>query len=162
MLIVLIVALHARFRPANAADIWDLIMFDDLSEMFAGLPQRVNSNNTLQREGRFCSAEFLLQIGDRTFYLTIERGRLLDVIEGPRHMRRWCFAIRAPMQSWHCFWQPVPAAGYHDIFAMTTFGHAQIEGDIGTLLKHLRYFKDLLALPRTALPGLHTESEQHG
>ena len=48
------------------------------------------------------------------------------------------------------FWQPVPVPGYHDILAMTRFGHAKIEGDLQPLLANLRYVKDVLAAPRRA------------
>jgi hypothetical protein len=42
----------------------------------------------------------------------------------------------------------VPRAGYHDLFALTRFGHARIEGDLQPLMANLRYVKDVLAAPR--------------
>ena len=46
---------------------------------------------------------------------------------------------------------PVPGPGFNDIFAMASRGHATIEGDVGPLLEHLRYLKELAQLPRSIL-----------
>ena len=63
-------------------------------------------------------------------------------------MRSTAFSIRATDEAWQQHWQPVPAPGWHDLFALTKRGAASIEGDLRPLLQNLQYFKDLLALPR--------------
>lgn len=120
----------------------------DINAQIQALPERVNADANLQRIGRYCSVEFLLQCGDHSFYLSVDRGRLAPVLEGARRMRSWRFALRAAPESWQRFWEPVPAVGYNDIFAMSRHGHLAIEGDVGPLLEHLRYLKAVLALPR--------------
>jgi hypothetical protein len=124
---------------------------DDIAALIEALPERVNADPALQRLGRFCSMEFLLEAGALSFHLVVERGRLARVIRGPRRMRGWAFALRAPEDAWRRFWQRVPDVGYNDIFAMSRYGHLAIEGDIGPLLAHLRYVKEVLALPRRML-----------
>ena len=44
--------------------------------------------------------------------------------------------------------QVLPTPGFNDVFAMARYGHMRIEGDVGPLLEHLRFFKEVLALPR--------------
>jgi hypothetical protein len=78
----------------------------------------------------------------------VEQGRIASVTLGPALMRPWRFAIRAAEEAWREFWQPVPRAGYHDLFALTRFGRARIEGDLQPLMANLRYIKDVLAAPR--------------
>jgi hypothetical protein len=46
------------------------------------------------------------------------------------------------------YWEPVPAPGFHDLFALTKGGHARVEGDLQPLMANLRYVKDVLTLPR--------------
>ena len=65
-------------------------------------------------------------------------------------MRPWRFAIRASEDAWARFWAPMPAPGYHDIFAMTKNGEARIDGDLQPLMANLRYIKDVIAAPRRA------------
>jgi hypothetical protein len=63
-------------------------------------------------------------------------------------MRPWTFAIRASTEAWRRFWEPVPAPGYHDLFAMKKLGVASVEGDLIPLMANLRYVKDVIAIPR--------------
>ena len=132
-------------------------MSDDLERALASLPERVNASPALLRIGRFCSVEFLLEVGDRPWHLKVERGRLASVEPGPFRMRAWAFAVRAEEGTWRRFWAPVPEPGFNDIFAMASRGHARIEGDVGPLLESLRYVKEVLALPRAML-----EEARHG
>jgi hypothetical protein len=116
--------------------------------MIEQLAFKVNANLALVRRGRRLSTEFLIEIGERAFHVTVDQGRIAGVEEGPFIMRAWSFAIRAPEAVWEEFWQPHPAPGFQDIFAMNRFGHCRVEGDINILLSHLRYVKDVLATPR--------------
>ena len=120
-----------------------------IEEIFQRLPEAVNSRPELVRMGRFCNAEFLVEVGERTFQITVETGRVTGVHRGALMMRTWRFAIRAGEDAWREFWSPAPRPGFNDIFAMTSRGHAKIEGDVGPLLQNLRYLKELLRLPAT-------------
>ena len=120
-----------------------------IEAIFQRLPEAANSRPDLVRMGRFCDAEFLVEVGERTFQITVEAGRVTGVRRGVLMMRAWRFAIRAGEDAWREFWSPIPRPGFNDIFAMTSRGHATIEGDVGTLLQNLRYLKELLRLPAT-------------
>lgn len=116
--------------------------------MFERLPDWVNTDATLVRRGRYFSTVFLIEVGETTWLVTVHEGRVARVERGPFLLREWAFAIRASAEAWRRFWEPVPAPGFHDLFALTKGGHARVEGDLRPLMANLRYVKDLLTLPR--------------
>jgi len=71
-----------------------------------------------------------------------------SVAKGPFVMRSWRFAIRARRECWEKFWAPVPAPGWHDLFALLRRGDVAFEGDQRVLMAYLLYVKLLLAAPR--------------
>jgi hypothetical protein len=107
-----------------------------------------NADAWLVRRGRFLDVTFLVEVGQTPYLLRIHRGRIEAIDKGPHIMPRWCFALRATEEAWAAFWQPVPAPGFHDLIAMLKSGELRIEGDQHPFIANLRYFKDLLALPR--------------
>jgi hypothetical protein len=119
-----------------------------MARVLERLPDLVNADAALVRRGRHCSLTFLVEVGDTAWLVTVREGRVERVERGPFLMRGWRFAVRAPETAWRRFWEPVPAPGYHDLFAMTKAGHARVEGDLQPLMAHLRYVKDVLAAPR--------------
>jgi hypothetical protein len=108
----------------------------------------VNADEALVRRGRFLTCDFLIEVGDTPYHVSVASGRIASVTRGPAPMRPWRFAIRASEDAWREFWQPVPRAGFHDLFALTRFGRARIEGDLQPLMANLRYVKDVLEKPR--------------
>ena len=123
----------------------------DIDAILTKLPATMNARPDLVRLGRHCDLEFLIEVGSRAFQITVESGHLTSVYQGPLKMRAWSFAIRADEKTWREFWSPVPRPGFNDILAMASYGHARIEGDVGSLLEHLRFFKEVAQLPRTIL-----------
>ncbi len=108
----------------------------------------VNADAALVRRGRFLTTDFLVEVGDEPFHVSVQDGRITSVTRGPAPSRPWRFAIRASAETWREFWQPVPRAGYHDLFALTRFGRARIEGDLLPLMANLRFVKEVLEAPR--------------
>jgi hypothetical protein len=119
-----------------------------MARVLDALPALVNGDPALVRRGRHCSTTFLWEVGDEAWLVTVREGRVERVERGPHLLRAWSFAVRAPLEAWRRFWAPVPAPGYHDLFAMKKAGHARVEGDLVLLMQHLRYVKDVLARPR--------------
>ena len=103
----------------------------------------------LVRLGRHFSGEFVVAVDDKPFHVVADKGRIVEVLEGPFKMRAFSFAVRASGDAWTKFCASVPEPGFHDIFAMSGSGNARIEGDMAPLLHNLRYFKELLALMRS-------------
>ena len=123
----------------------------DPDAIFNRLPEAANARPELVRLGRGCDVEFLIEVGERAWQISVQAGRVAGVRRGPLRMRAWRFAIRAGEAAWREFWSPVPKPGFNDIFAMASRGHARIEGDVGPLLEHLRYFKELVQLPQSLM-----------
>ena len=101
----------------------------------------------LAERGRFLTTECLVGSFAAPLHLSIAAGRVTAAAV-PGLQRSWRFAVRATPEAWLEFWQPLPRAGWHDLFALTKRGAATIEGDLHPLMANLQYFKDLLALPR--------------
>ena len=116
--------------------------------MIERLDELVNADEALMRRGRFLTTDFLVEVGETAYHICIERGRIASVTRGPVLMRPWRFAVRASEDAWREFWQPLPRPGYHDLFALTRFGRARIEGDLQPLMANLRYVKEVLEAPR--------------
>ena len=112
------------------------------------LAELVNADAGLVRRGRYLTATFLVETGDTAWLVSVHEGRVTRVERGPFLMRAWSFAVRASEDAWRRFWEPGPAAGWHDVVAMAKGGHATVEGDLRPLMANLRYVKDVLAKPR--------------
>jgi hypothetical protein len=122
----------------------------EVDRIVARLPALVNADAGLVRRGQRLTTTFLLAVGDAEYLVHVAEGRLAAVERGPFLLRSWSFAVRAPADAWERFWQALPEPGYHDLFAMKKLGVARIEGDLWPLMAHLRYVKDVLAVPRHA------------
>ena len=114
----------------------------------AGLPGLVDADPGLVRRGRFLDASVLVGVGERSVILDIRAGRVVAVAAGPGLMRSWVFAVRGSLRAWDAYWAPVPAPGWHDLFALSKRGEMRFEGALQPFVANLQYVKDLLALPR--------------
>lgn len=112
------------------------------------LPDRIAARPHLLRLGALFSETVLLRVDDMEHYLRFDRGRIAEVIAGPSKKIPYRFAIVTDRAAIEAFWQPRPAPGFHDIFGLVKIGRAEILGDILMLVKNLRFFKEVLALPR--------------
>ncbi|MDF1733038.1 MAG: hypothetical protein P1U49_16165 [Minwuia sp.] len=108
----------------------------------------VNADQPLVHRGRFIDLQWLWQIGEVPYFISIQRGMILELVRGPVLMRSHEFAIRGAQENWERFWAPMPRPGFHDLFAMTKSGRASIDGNLQPLMANLRYFKEVLAAPR--------------
>jgi hypothetical protein len=120
------------------------------ADRFARLPGLLAADTDLIRRGRWLTVECRIDVGSEPFFLSIRDGTLTALDRGPRLMRSTAFTFRATDEAWTNYWEPTPAPGWHDLFALTKRGAASMDGDLRPLLQNLQYFKDLLALPRKA------------
>ncbi len=109
------------------------------------------SDSDLLRRGAQVNSCCLIEIGSEQLVLTIRNGRP-TIDERVHLLGSWEFAIRAGVDAWFALWQPVPKAGWHDLFALTKRGAMRIEGSLQPFMAHLQYFKDLVTLPRERGP----------
>jgi hypothetical protein len=109
---------------------------------------RLDAMPHLLRMGSLFSETVLIEIDDDCYYLTFHRGHIDKIAHGRDRKTPWCFAIRTDTDALQRFWQKLPAPGFHDIFGLVKLGRASIDGDILSLVKNLRFFKEILAIPR--------------
>jgi hypothetical protein len=117
-------------------------------EPFTQIQTRLDATPHLQRLGRLFSETVLIEIDGNEVYLTFEKGRIVSVVEGPSRKTPWRFALRTDAEALEKFWQARPQAGFHDIFGLVKIGRGRIDGDILSLVKNLRFFKEVLGLAR--------------
>ncbi len=122
------------------------------------LVAKANADAWLVHRGRFLDVTCLLGVGEASYLLRIHRGRIEALDKGPFVMPRCTFALKASAQAWATFWQPIPPPGFHDLIAMIKTGAMTIEGDQLPFFANLRYFKELLALPRAAAAAARASS----
>jgi len=121
------------------------------NEVMTRLPALVNQDTALIRRGRWLSNVFLVEVGTAQFLVHVDKGRLLKVEHGPFVMPSWSFAVRASESVWQRFWQPLPAPGDNDIFALRKTGEMSVEGNLQPLMANLIYIKQVLAMPRVLM-----------
>ncbi|MGF1552298.1 MAG: hypothetical protein ACFBWO_07340 [Paracoccaceae bacterium] len=112
------------------------------------MQSRLQDTPHLLRLGRLFSATVLLKVDGDEYYLTFEKGVLVELAPGPSRKTPWQFALATDREALERFWQPLPAPGFHDIFGLVKIGRGRIDGDILLLVKNLRFFKEFMALPR--------------
>lgn len=107
-----------------------------------------NSRAHLLRLGALFSETVLVEVEGEEIYLHFDKGRLAQVQPGPSRKTPWRFALRCDRDALERFWRPLPQPGFHDIFGLVKIGRGRIDGDILTLVKNLRFFKEFMALGR--------------
>ncbi|MCV2866877.1 hypothetical protein [Defluviimonas sp. WL0075] len=117
-------------------------------ETFKHIQSSLEAMPHLLRLGRLFSETVLIEIDGNEFYLSFEKGHLVSVVEGPSRKTPWRFALRTDADSLNKFWQARPEPGFHDIFGLVKIGRGRIDGDILSLVKNLRFFKEVLTLAR--------------
>lgn len=117
-------------------------------DTFKHIQARLEQTPHLLRLGRLFSETVLIELEGQEIYLTFDKGHIVDIAAGPSRKTPWRFALRTDAEALKKFWQPVPEAGFHDIFGLVKIGRGRIDGDILSLVKNLRFFKDVLSLAR--------------
>lgn len=123
-------------------------MTTDLRARFEAMGHALATKPHLNRLGALFSETVLIEVDGNEYYLTFHRGALERVTEGPSRQTPWRFALRVEAAALHEFWEPMPVAFSHDIFGFVKTGRGRIDGDILTLVKNLRFFKEFMALGR--------------
>ena len=117
-------------------------------EAFHNIQTQLNETPHLLRLGRLFSETVLIEVDGSEIYLTFEKGHLREVTAGPSRKTPWRFAFRTDAEALQKFWEPRPEVGFHDLFGLVKIGRGRIDGDILSLVKNLRFFKEVLALAR--------------
>lgn len=139
-------------RPRRSAvwpkDLNAILWGKTMLELLRRMQARLDGAPHMLRLGRLVSETVLLRVDGEEYYLVFDKGRLAEILPGPSRKTPWRFAIATDSEALAEFWKARPRPGFHDVFGLVTIGRAKIEGDILTLVKNLRFFKEFLAIPR--------------
>jgi hypothetical protein len=98
-----------------------------------------NQDKELQAHGKYYTCSFLLDTGERSYLIRVNRGRVEEIVADPGPLdERYQFAIRASADTWRKFSQPTPEPMYHGIFAASFQKDMRLEGDLLALMQNLR------------------------
>ena len=101
---------------------------------------------------RDANLQLLVRFGDEPVHLSIQHGKVTQARREIKPLTSHDVSISAAPHVWQRFWESVPAAGDHDIFALTKKGDMQIQGNLQPFMAHLQFVKDLLAICRGEAP----------
>ena len=118
--------------------------------MLEHLKEKVNSDASLTRRGRFLTTTFLIEVGPAQWLVSIVEGKIASVTQGPFVMPSWSFALRASQEEWQKFWSADPRPGSNDLMALIKRRVLKAEGNLHVFLANLRYFKEGLEKLRPA------------
>jgi hypothetical protein len=118
----------------------------------AQLLQRFRERAVSFTRPRLFSADILLQFADLPVIVRVREGRVTEIVEHRVPLQASDFSIKGTDQGWTKFWQHMPPAGWHDMFALNKRKEFTIEGNLQPLMAHLQYVKDLLACVREVAP----------
>ena len=91
---------------------------------YPGLPwlerfrARANADRELAVIGQWFITTIGLTFGEARYALSVERGRIAEIVAAPRLDTRVPFGFRAPVEVWRKFLSPRPPPLFHDFFAM--------------------------------------------
>jgi hypothetical protein len=120
------------------------------SAWMTAFQERVNEDEELALIGHRFTANFLFGAGATEYVLRVERGRLVEVVSDPRFDQPWSFALRAPLEHWEKFIQPIPPPLFNEIFAMLMrVPEFHLEGDTLVAAQNARALQRFMSLMRT-------------
>lgn len=121
---------------------------ESLCSRFESIKELTNADSYLMHRGRFLTADIVIQIGDVPYLISIGDGRVLFISRKFPIFQDRKFTLKGSLKAWSMFWESIPEAGWHDIFALTKSGEMTLEGEVQPFFAHLQYLKDVLSKPR--------------
>jgi hypothetical protein len=113
--------------------------------------ERVNSDPELAVIGDWFTTAFSLTFGERRFAVTVEKGKIVDLVAEPRLDVRTTFGLRAPVAVWRKFLSPNPPPLFHDFFAMLMrVPDFTLEGDSLIAMQNARALHRMMNIMREA------------
>ncbi|WP_454673287.1 hypothetical protein [Achromobacter pestifer] len=120
------------------------------AESGAQMAQRFRDAALRFSRPRDVHADMLVRFGGAPLLVRIRNGQVASAEVPSAPLPSCHFALTASVAAWTRFWQPVPEAGWHDLFALSKRCEMSIEGDLRPLMANLQFIKDLLATGREA------------
>ncbi|PYE25489.1 putative sterol carrier protein [Paraburkholderia silvatlantica] len=96
----------------------------------------------------YINSVFMIVVGETEFLVSIEKGQVTDVCQGPFVTPSYEFRISASDDTWAELWSQAPSAGRHDVISLLKYKLLRIDGNLHTFMANLFFFKALLTSPR--------------
>lgn len=117
----------------------------------AGLVPAMNTKHLapfFAARGEYVNAVFMIVVGETEFLVSLQKGELTDVRQGPFVTPSYEFRISASDDTWAELWSQTPLAGHHDVISLIKCKLLRLDGNLHTFMANLFFFKALLTSPR--------------
>jgi hypothetical protein len=113
-----------------------------------------DEDEELQAHGKYYSCNFLLDMEEHQFLVSMHAGKVEEILIDPRPLdARYQFIIRAGAETWRNFGKETPPPMYHGIWAASFQGDMSLEGDQLVLMQNLRCVtRQIELLRKTGVP----------
>jgi hypothetical protein len=109
----------------------------------------VNADRELGIIGEWFTTTFTLTFGEYRYAVTIDKGKIVDIIPSPRLDVRAAFGFRAPIEVWDKFLSRNPPPLFHDFFAMLMrVPEFTLEGDSMAAMQNARALHRVMNIMR--------------
>jgi hypothetical protein len=110
---------------------------------------RVNADPELAVVGDWFSTSFALTFGESRYAVSVDKGRITNVVAAPRLDTRVVFGFRAPVAVWRKFLSRNPPPLFHDFFAMLMrVPEFVLEGDSLVAMQNARALHRMMNIMR--------------
>jgi hypothetical protein len=99
-----------------------------------------NNDETIQAMGKYYTCTFLFDMTDRKVLISMHDGKVKEINTNPGPLDAYDFALRASVQTWREFAQPMPKPMYHGIWSASFRRDLKLEGNLLVLMQNLRNF----------------------
>lgn len=113
-----------------------------------------NSDEEIRAHGKYFTCSYLPDMGEHTFVIKVYDGQITEIAVDPGPIEAsYQFAIRASVETWRGFGQPIPAPMFHGIWAASFQRDMRLDGDVLTLMQNLRCVtRQIELLRQTGVP----------
>ena len=99
-----------------------------------------NSDETIGAMAKYYSCSFMFDMEKAKVIIEMHDGKVKNINTNPGPLDAYDFALRASVNTWKEFSQPMPKPMYHGIWSASFRKDLKIEGNHLVLMKNLRNF----------------------
>ena len=99
-----------------------------------------NSDETIGAMAKYYSCSFMFDMEKAKVIIEMHDGKVKNINTNPGPLDAYDFALRASVNTWKEFSQPMPKPMYHGIWSASFRKDLKIEGNHLILMKNLRNF----------------------
>ena len=115
-------------------------MSSDLDNWAKKYEDLTNSDETIAAMAKYYSCSFMFDMEKAKIIIDMHDGKVKNINTNPGPLDAYDFALRASVNTWKEFSQPMPKPMYHGIWSASFRKDLKIEGNHLILMKNLRNF----------------------